>query len=479
MLPKLELYFSYFRDFERANALIQESIRCQDEFGSFIQRRSAWSECKSLPMSAYLLKPIQRIMKYPLFFKSLSECLDPNDTEASRIAFFLEELDKLLRNLEQERKEAEEFLKLEDLSSRIKGLEGSTIHIAEPKRKLIYEGYLTIIPSSNQQQLLLSKMSSSTISFASTAETPKLRRRNSTFTISSRKHDRAYVFLFNDLIVCTRERSRKRSLAVDERGFAIIPSKGTYYGPSSDSLFEIIHSPGKLTMVNRHVTRETSPISRRPSRKGSTFFQSLKRYGSRIIDEDTSTDTLDQPSPLSLSQHSLSFLSPEVSQPSTEEHPLQFICSIATRNLTNITFEAETEELKNTWCDYLESVLKEHVQREDIIPQSIGQLTPIQIPDTDFSIESPSSLEQLEFSITSDTSEDVRDMEVDMEHTLYTQETEQSHCKHLRNEPLPSLINRLNSFGNDDFYNTFLNDFSIPSSRIIASEQNTTKSFAQ
>lgn len=136
--------------------------------------------------------------------QSLSECLDPNDTEASRIAFFLEELDKLLRNLEQERKEAEEFLKLEDLSSRIKGLEGSTIHIAEPKRKLIYEGYLTIIPSSNQQQLLLSKMSSSTISFASTAETPKLRRRNSAFTISSRKHDRAYVFLFNDLIVCTR-----------------------------------------------------------------------------------------------------------------------------------------------------------------------------------------------------------------------------------------------------------------------------------
>ncbi|RCH88242.1 hypothetical protein CU097_000364, partial [Rhizopus azygosporus] len=121
----------------------------------------------------------------------------------------------------------------------------------------------------------------------------------------------------------------------------------------------------------------------------------------------------------------------------------------------------------------------EHVQREDIIPQSIGQLTPIQIPDTDFSIESPSSLEQLEFSITSDTSEDVRDMEVDMEHTLYTQETEQSHCKHLRNEPLPSLINRLNSFGNDDFYNTLLNDFSIPSSQIIASEQNTTKSFAQ
>ncbi|KAG1177716.1 hypothetical protein G6F70_006714 [Rhizopus microsporus] len=479
MLPKLELYFSYFRDFERANALIQESIRCQDEFGSFIQRRSAWSECKSLPMSAYLLKPIQRIMKYPLFFKSLSECLDPNDTEASRIAFFLEELDKLLRNLEQERKEAEEFLKLEDLSSRIKGLEGSTIHIAEPKRKLIYEGYLTIIPCSNQQQLLLSKMSSSTISFASTAETPKLRRRNSTFNISSRKHDRAYVFLFNDLIVCTRERSRKRSLAVDERGFAIMPSKGSYYGPSPDSLFEIIHSPGKLTMVNRHVTRETSPVSRRPSRKGSTFFQSLRRYGNRIIDEDASTDTLDPPSPLSLSQHSLSFLSPEVSQPSTEEHPLQFICSIATRNLTNITFEAETEELKNTWCDCLESVLKEHVQREDIIPQSIGQLTPIQIPDTAFSIESSSSPELLEFSITSDTSEDVRDMEVDMEHALYIQETEQSHYKHLRNEPLPSLINRLNSFDNDDFYNTLLNDFSIPSSQIITSEQNTTKPFAQ
>lgn len=110
-----------------------------------------------------------------------------------------------MRCFEKEKKEAEEFIKLEDLSCRIKGLEGSTVHIAEPKRKLIFEGYLTIIPPNNPAQSgTFSRMSSSTISFASTAETPRLKRRNSTFNIALKKQDRAYVFLFNDLIVCTR-----------------------------------------------------------------------------------------------------------------------------------------------------------------------------------------------------------------------------------------------------------------------------------
>lgn len=142
-------------------------------------------------------------MKYPLFFKSLSECLSDDDGDMENIQSFLLEMDIILRYFEKQKKESEDFIKLEDLAARIKGLEGSTIHIAEYGRRLIYEGYLTIIPGT-QQQIGTRFDDPSRVSFSSSTITPALSRRNSTFSLSSKRQQRTYVFLFNDMIVCTR-----------------------------------------------------------------------------------------------------------------------------------------------------------------------------------------------------------------------------------------------------------------------------------
>jgi hypothetical protein len=142
-------------------------------------------------------------MKYPLFFKSLSECLSDDDGDMENIQSFLLEMDIILRYFEKQKKESEDFIKLEDLAARIKGLEGSTIHIAEYGRRLIYEGYLTIIPGT-QQQIGTRFDDSSRVSFSSSTPTPTLSRRNSTFSLSAKRQQRTYVFLFNDMIVCTR-----------------------------------------------------------------------------------------------------------------------------------------------------------------------------------------------------------------------------------------------------------------------------------
>jgi hypothetical protein len=143
-------------------------------------------------------------MKYPLFFKSLAECLLPTDGDLASICTFLQEMDVILRYFEKQKKESEDFIKLEDLARRIKGLEGSTIRIAEHGRRLIYEGYLTIVPESDKK-FSSSRLDESAVSFSSSLYPPALSRRNSTFSLSSRKQQkRTYVFLFNDMIVCTR-----------------------------------------------------------------------------------------------------------------------------------------------------------------------------------------------------------------------------------------------------------------------------------
>jgi hypothetical protein len=146
-------------------------------------------------------------MKYPLFFKSLAECLQPTENDLlNDINLFLEEMDVTLRYFEKQKKESEDYLKLEDLASRIKGLEGSTIHIAEPGRKLVYEGYLNIVPTDNSfnSSRLDEPFLSFSTSNSSVYHPPTLSRKNSTFSLSGKKPQKTYVFLFNDMIVCTR-----------------------------------------------------------------------------------------------------------------------------------------------------------------------------------------------------------------------------------------------------------------------------------
>lgn len=412
-IPRLDIYASYFSCFEKANNIINDSIKNGDELGSFITRRSKWAECRNLPLSAYLLTPIQRVMKYPLFFKSLAECLGPTDIFLHDINLFLEEMEVTLRYFEEQKKESEDYLKLEDLACRIKGLEGSTIRIAEPGRRLIYEGYLNIVPTDSS--FTSSRLDESTHSFSSVLHTPTLTRRNSTFSLSAKKSQRTYVFLFNDMIVCTRERYKKKSSPTESGSMGPPARKGSFYGPSADTLFKITHTPGKITLVDRAVTREVIVNNNEKHRRGSALFQSLRRYGSRLNGENNDNNI--PPSPSSEFSQVSYFNSQSCSEMYgnnhssviIERHPLQFICSIATRNLINIRFETETPEEKDLWCHHLESVLEEHVQRNRAHHKR-ASLSPTQ---STFSIDSVSSAESTPYVAAWSGYCDVETMDVD------------------------------------------------------------------
>ncbi|KAI8098047.1 uncharacterized protein B0P05DRAFT_460925 [Gilbertella persicaria] len=416
-ITRFGVYASYFSNFEKANNTIADSLKSLDEFGFFVARRSLWAECRNLPLSAYLLKPIQRVMKYPLFFKSLLECLPTNDGDMHNIQCFLSEMDIILRYFEKQKKESEDFIKLEDLAGRITGLEGSTIRLAEHGRKLIYEGYLTIVP--NTQQQMTTRFDDSDISLSSSIHPPTLSRRNSTFSLASKKQKRAYVFLFNDLIVCTRERTKRKTSQTENRMMAPPPKKDSFYGPSPDTLFKITHTPGKLTLVDKNVVREACPNSEKLSRRGSALFQSLRRYGSRS-NEDSDFPASSYSAPFYKDAQQM-----QVQQVTYEKHPLQFICSVATRNLTNIHFEAETPEEKEIWCHYLESVLEEHVQRNTQqqqqkeepfsveYSQTSSQRASLSPTNSHYSFESVSSIDSMVFSAAWTGYCDVEKMELD------------------------------------------------------------------
>jgi hypothetical protein len=69
-VPRLRIYERYLVCFERVSQQIDRlSLDPADQFGSFVRMQSHAAGFGAMSLTSYLLKPIQRLMKYPLFFR--------------------------------------------------------------------------------------------------------------------------------------------------------------------------------------------------------------------------------------------------------------------------------------------------------------------------------------------------------------------------------------------------------------------------
>lgn len=171
-----------------------------------------------------------------------------------------------------------------------------------------------------------------------------------------------------DHLIKKKERTKRRTSPAESKAMGPPPKKDAYYGPSPDALFKVSNAPGRVTMIDKSITKDVPTIKSAPSRRGSQLFQSLRRQGryaenpvkkfanNTLRHAQSFNDIQEQGIEANQKPH-------HHKKKEGEEHPLQFGCSIATRNVTNIRFEAQTPEDKVAWCTHLETVLGEHVQR--------------------------------------------------------------------------------------------------------------------
>ncbi|XP_063298170.1 intersectin-2 isoform X2 [Pelobates fuscus] len=128
-------------------SLVQTKTDEEPEFKDFLKRLATDPRCKGMPLSSFLLKPMQRITRYPLIIKSILENTPEVHPDHSTLRFALERAEELCSQVNEGVREKENSERLEWIQTRVQ-CEGLTEIIFNSltnclgPRKLLHSGKL-------------------------------------------------------------------------------------------------------------------------------------------------------------------------------------------------------------------------------------------------------------------------------------------------------------------------------------------------
>jgi len=195
------IYSTYCSNQQQGGQMVGKLKEQYAKFDTFLQVAQARPESQSLDLNSYLIKPVQRICKYPLLLRELIKVTtDPGDTQKLQEAF--KKVDELLIYINDKKRDAEAKDKVKDIANKLLGAEN--IKLVSPQRRYLSEGEMFVYSSTNKK--------------------PKSGR----------------YYLFNDLFLYTRKQGSKFKLkALIELDKAYIRFVSIY----EKTVFELIH-PG-------------------------------------------------------------------------------------------------------------------------------------------------------------------------------------------------------------------------------------------
>ncbi|KAH9256300.1 hypothetical protein BASA81_005521 [Batrachochytrium salamandrivorans] len=143
-VPHLKMYAFYAITFDEGTALLKKLEEEKPKFAEFLQAASSMNSIiNSQPLSAFLIKPIQRVCKYPLFFHQILKALDEETEEDDALPELKHAAKQTLAaagdvatKINQDKLRAEQNLRGFEVAKRIEHL---SFAILEPGRRYIGE----------------------------------------------------------------------------------------------------------------------------------------------------------------------------------------------------------------------------------------------------------------------------------------------------------------------------------------------------
>uniref|UniRef100_A0A8B9QH80 Intersectin 2 n=1 Tax=Apteryx owenii TaxID=8824 RepID=A0A8B9QH80_APTOW len=137
-------------------SLLQQKTDEDADFKDFLKKLALDPRCKGMPLSSFLLKPMQRITRYPLLIKSILENTPENHPDHSNLKLALERAEELCSQVNEGVREKENSDRLEWIQSHVQceGLAEQPIFNSLTNclgpRKLLHSGKLYKAKSSKE-----------------------------------------------------------------------------------------------------------------------------------------------------------------------------------------------------------------------------------------------------------------------------------------------------------------------------------------
>ncbi|WWD22158.1 hypothetical protein CI109_106647 [Kwoniella shandongensis] len=144
---KLHVHEWYLLRFEAVVQLVEENVRDPESvFGEFVRMQMKEEVLGSMSLGSMLLKPVQRLTKYPLFLKRLLDVTPYPHPAHAEILSLLSTTESIILTLQATKAREEDFEQLQALESRLQGLPEGFV-LAQRGRKLIGQGQVVrIVP---------------------------------------------------------------------------------------------------------------------------------------------------------------------------------------------------------------------------------------------------------------------------------------------------------------------------------------------
>jgi len=124
MLPVFKAFYSVYANNYEKGIDVMEECRAQNPFfDRFLDVAKSHEACKNLGLADYLIEPVQRICRYPLFFKELLKLTDENHLMYAKLKAASEAVGRIANQVDQTGQEAERAMKIFEVANQLEGLE--------------------------------------------------------------------------------------------------------------------------------------------------------------------------------------------------------------------------------------------------------------------------------------------------------------------------------------------------------------------
>uniref|UniRef100_A0A2K5D2U4 Intersectin 1 n=2 Tax=Aotus nancymaae TaxID=37293 RepID=A0A2K5D2U4_AOTNA len=118
-LPHMQPYIRFCSRQLNGAALIQQKTDEAPDFKEFVKRLAMDPRCKGMPLSSFILKPMQRVTRYPLIIKNILENTPENHPDHSHLKHALEKAEELCSQVNEGVREKENSDRLEWIQAHV------------------------------------------------------------------------------------------------------------------------------------------------------------------------------------------------------------------------------------------------------------------------------------------------------------------------------------------------------------------------